>query len=371
MKKILLIGFLILALVAIPLCAACNGDDTTVDDTPVDETPDDTPVDETPDDTTTEPIHLVLNDHNPAETGPAMAADDWAAWITEESGGMLEFEVIHGAALFTGDEVYGQLEAAGCDLGQYAVDREDGFLLNLVLTLPFLGWPEQHYEDAFWTLMDEYPEFAAEWEGVTVISVMVMPGTQFHTVDRVIEEPADIEGVKMFCAEAVLADIVNAVGGTGVELPITDMAPSVQTGVVDGVFNHFPVCNVFGALEMLHCHTVFGAGINNTPMFLLMSTEVLESLPADLQTLLTSDESQAAWYDAFVGYDNADIALAQAICEANNDTFVNLTSEEIADWRAIIQEDVIDAWIADCEAAGLPGQEVYDRVMDMIADMSS
>jgi TRAP-type C4-dicarboxylate transport system substrate-binding protein len=300
-----------------------------------------------------------------------MAMDDWIAWAEAESGGMLDFEVVHGAALFTGDEIYGQLEAAGCDLGHYAVDREDGFLLNLVLTLPFLGWPEQHFESAFWSLMDEFPEFAAEWEGVTIISVMIMPGTQFHTTDIVIEEPADIDGVKMFCAEAVLADIVNAVGGTGVELPITDMAPSVQTGVVDGVFNHFPVCMVFGALEMLHCHTVFGAGINNTPMFLLMSTEVLESLPADLQTLITSDESRAAWYEAFKGYDDADIAASVGIAEAANDTFVNLTSSEIADWRAIIQEDVIDAWIADCEAAGLPGQAVYDRVMDMIANWGS
>lgn len=284
---------------------------------------------------------------------------------------MLELEIIHGAALFTGDEIYGQLESAGCDIGHYALDREDGFLLNLVLTLPFLGWPEQHFEDAFWTLMDEYPEYAAEWEGVTVISVMVMPGTQFHTVDTVIEEPDDIAGVKMFCAEATLVDIVNAVGGTGVELPITDMAPSVQTGVVDGVFNHFPVTMVFGALDMLHCHTIFGAGINNTPMFLLMSTEVLESLPADLQDLIAGEESKAAWYEAFRGYDDEDIAASTGIAEANNDTFVNLTSSEIADWRAIIQEDVIDAWIADCEAAGLPGQEVYDQVMDMIANWGS
>jgi TRAP-type C4-dicarboxylate transport system substrate-binding protein len=344
LKKKLILGLMALTLCALPFCTACE-DTSTV-------------------------YSLTLNDHNPAGTGPAKAMDDWAAWVEQESEGRLELEIIHGAALFTGDEIYGQLESAGCDIGHYAVDREDGFLLNLVLTLPFLGWPEQHFEDAFWTLMDEFPEFAEEWEGVTVISVMIMPGTAFHTVDTVIEEPADIVGVKMFCAEATLVNIVEAVGGTGVELPITDMAPSVQTGVVDGVFNHFPVCMVFGALEMLHCHTVFGAGVNNTPMFLLMSTEVLESLPGSLQDLLTSDESRDVWYNAFSGYDSADIAAAQAICEANNDTFINLTAAEIAEWRAVIQDEVINSWIDDCEDAGLPGQEVYDRVMELIAEMS-
>lgn len=314
-----------------------------------------------------EPISLVVNDHNPPGTGPAMAIDHWAEWVEQESNGQLDLEVIHGAALFTGDEIYGQLKAAGCDAGVYVVDREDGFLLNLVLTLPFLGFPEQHFEDIFYTLMDEYPEYAAEWEDVTIISVMIMPGTQFHTVDKVIETPDDIVGVKMFCAEASLVNIVNAVGGTGVELPITDMAPSVQTGVVDGVFNHFPVCNVFGALELMHNHTVFGGGINFTPMFLLMSTEVLNGLPSDLKNLLIN--SGDVWFNKFSELDAADMAGALALCEENHHNFVELTPAQIADWRAIIQEDVIDAWIADCESAGLPGQEVYDRLMELIAGM--
>ncbi len=296
-----------------------------------------------------------------------MAIDHWAEYVEQQSGGALDLEVIHGAALFTGDEIYGQLEAGGCDGGVYVVDREDGFLLNLALTLPFLGFPKQHFEDAFYTLMQEYPEYAAEWEGVTIISVMIMPGTQFHTVDKVIKTPAEIQGVKMFCAEASLVEIVNAVGGVGVELPITDMAPSVQTGVVDGVFNHFPVCNVFGALDMMHCHTVFGGGINFTPMFLLMSTKSLNGLPSDLKDLIM--KSGSVWCDKFSELDEADMENAIALCEQNNDTFIELTPAQIAEWRDLIKADVIDSWIADCNAAGLPGQAVYDRVMELISKM--
>jgi len=325
----------------------------------------------TPPPTTTappEPISLVINDHNPPGTGPAVSVDYWAEYVEQESGGMLDLEVIHGAALFTGDEIYGQLESSGCDGGVYVVDREDGFLLNLVLTLPFLGWPEQHFEDAFWTLMDEYPEYAAEWEGVTVISVLMMPGTQFNTVDKVIATPADVAGVKMFCAEASLVNIFDAVGGTGVELPITEMAPSVATGVVDGVFNHYPVCNVFGALELMHCHTVFGAGVNNTPMFLLMSTDVLNGLPGDLKDLLLN--SGDAWFGKFKEMDDRDMGVSLKLCEDNNDTFVYLTPSEVAEWRGLIKDDVIDTWIADCVAAGLPGQAVFDRVLELISEMS-
>lgn len=339
-KKIVFIS-LVLSLVALPLLAACE--------------------------TSQDVYTLTINDHNPAGTGPALAVDSWVQYLEEQSGGRLDLEAIHGAALFTGDEVYGQLAQDGCDGGVYVIKEEDGFLLNLVLTMPFLGFPEQHYEDEFYTLWDEYPEFEEEWDDVTVLSLMVMPGTQFHTVDKEIRSPGDIAGVKMFCAETPLVDIVNAVGGVGVQQPITDMAPSVQTGLVDGVFNHFPVCNVFGALEMLHSHTVFGGGINFTPMLLLMSNSTMDELPNDLEDLLI--ESGDYWFQEFKANDDADMKRALELCEQNNDTMIELSSSDIAEWRNLIKSDVIDTWIAECEAKGLPGQEVYDRLMELIAEM--
>jgi len=363
MKKALFLIPLALLLAISLIAIGCPGEETTAP-------PPTTPPTTTPPPTTTappEPISLVINDHNPPGTGPAVSVDAWAEYVEQESGGMLDLEVIHGAALFTGDEVYGQLEAGGCDGGVYVVDREDGFLLNLALTQPFLGWPEQHFESAFWSLMDEYPEFAGEWEGVTVLGVLIMPGTQFHTVDKVIATPADVAGVKMFCAEASLVEIFNAVGGTGVELPITEMAPSVATGVVDGVFNHFPVCNVFGALELMNCHTMFGAGINYTPMFLLMSTNTLNDLPSDLKDLLLNSGDE--WFEAFKEMDDRDMAVSVKLSEDKNDTFTYLTPSEVAEWRALIKDDVIDTWIADCAAAGLPGQALFDRILQMISEM--
>jgi len=341
-----------LALLAVPLLTACNGGTTTSTATSTD---------------TSTVYKLTINDHNPAGTGPATSVDLWADYVEQQSGGRLDLEVIHGAALFTGDEVYGQIAQGGCDGGDYVVREEDGFLLTLALTLPFLGFPEQHFEDAFYTLWDEYPEFAGEWDEVTVIGMMIMPGTQFHTVSKAINTPADIKGVKMFCAETSLVNIVNAVGGVGVQQPITDMAPSVQTGLVEGVFNHYPVLNVFGALELLHSHTEFGGGVNFTPMFMLVSNQALAKLPADLQDVVIN--SGDYWFTEFKRLDDADMTNALAVCEANNDKFIKLSSSQVADWRALIQTDVIDAWINKCEAAGLPGQKVYDRLMELISQM--
>jgi len=170
--------------------------------------------------------------------------------------------------------------------------------------LPFLGFPEQHFENMWQTLWDEFPDFEKEWDDVTLIGIMIMPGTQFSFTNKVVNTPADFKGVKMFCAEKALADIVNAVGGVGVQQPITDMAPSVQTGLVEGVFNHYPVCNVFGALPLLHSHTEFAGGINFTPAFMLMSNEAMKKLPSDLRDLVKN--SGSVWRQEFEKLDEID-----------------------------------------------------------------
>jgi len=313
-----------------------------------------------------EVIELIVNDHNPPPTGPAQAYDYWAEQVEAESGGRLSIEVIHGGALFTGQEVYRAVETGACAGGHYVVDREDGFLLNLIMTLPFMGWSEQHVEAKYQTLLDEFPEMAAEWEGVTITSFMMMPPTHVHTVDigRVIKTPDDIDGVKIFCAEAILSEIMNAVGATAVEHGIMDMTPDVQTGVVDGVINHFPVLNVFGTLELLPYHTVFGnGGINITPMFDLMNTDVLNSLPPDLRDIMLN--SSHYWFDKFNELDAADIAGAAAFCEENNHTMTELTPAEIEVWYNMVKDTIHADWIAECEAAGLPGQAVYDRALEL------
>ena len=145
------------------------------------------------------------------------------------------------------------------------------------------------------------------------------------------------------------------------------MTPSVQTGVVEGVCNHFPVLNVFGTLELTKCHTVFGdGGINITPMFEIMNTDVLNSLPSDLRDILLN--SGHYWFDKFNELDAADIARSQSYCEENNHTFTYLTPEEIQVWYELVKGPLHNAWIAECEAAGLPGQAVYDRALELAAE---
>lgn len=343
MKKTLIFGIMILALLSLPLgmCMACGEDDTTV-------------------------YTITVNDHNPAESGPAVSWDEWEAWVEAESEGRLEIEVIHGGALLANDaEAYQGTIDGVCDIAHYVIDSEQGFLLSLVTALPFMGWPEQHVEDTYYDLMDEFSEMENEWnDDLMILSLMMMPPTQLHTIDKVVVIPDDVAGMSIIGAEAMTIKALDVAGATVADVPIPEMTPSLMTGLAQGVINHFPVCGIFGALDVLECHTVFGGGgINMTPMFAIMNKDFFNGLPGDLQDILI--ESGDKWLEFQTANDNLSMESAMAIC--TDHTFTDLTPTQIAVWRDLIKADIHDEWIADCEAAGLPGQELYDRVLEIIA----
>jgi TRAP-type C4-dicarboxylate transport system substrate-binding protein len=313
-------------------------------------------------------IKLTVNDHNPPFTGPGQSIIYWAEQVNEMSGGRLELTVHSGGALLSGEEAYRGVQTGVCDVAHYVVDSREGFILNLVMALPFMGWPEQHEAGKLYQkLLDSSKAMQAEWEGVTILSVMMMPPTHVHMAKKEVVTPDDLKGQKIMGAEFMLNAAMQAAGATPVHLDIGDMAPSLNTGLIDGIMNHFPVLNVFGALELCHYHTVFGdGGINMTPMFLIMNTKVLNSLPPDLKDLIIA--SGSIWYEKFKELDAADQAKAQKDVKEWGHKMTYLTPEQIKVWYNLVKGPVHDQWIKDAEAKGRPGKEVYKKAMKLIED---
>jgi TRAP-type C4-dicarboxylate transport system substrate-binding protein len=282
---------------------------------------------------TPEVIEVTVNDHNPAESTVAAAWDDWGAWVEEQSGGLLDINIIHGGALLANDaEAWQGTKDGVCDMAHYVVD--------------------------------EFPEMAAEWSDVMILSFMMMPPTQLHTIDKVVVTPDEVKGLRIIGAEAMTIKALDVAGATVADVPIPEMTTSLMTGLADGVINHFPVCGIFGALDVLKCHTIFGdGGINMTPMFVIVNKGFFNSLPADLQQVLL--DSGPKWLEFQSSWDNISMENAMAMVEGHTMTY--LTPEQIAVWRDLVKAQIHDEWITDCEAAGLPGQEVYDRALELTA----
>jgi TRAP-type C4-dicarboxylate transport system substrate-binding protein len=312
-------------------------------------------------------IEITVNDHNPAQTGPAIVMDYWAQKVNESSQGRIKMTVRHGGELLMGhEELSGTQKGAVCDASYYVLDRREGFLLNSVVTLPFMGWPDQEKAGQIYAqLIKKFPQVRGEFKGVIPYVFAMMPPTHIHNNKKVIKTPADLKGMTIHNAESMTVQTLEAAGATAVQLDITDMSTGLERGVVDGVLNHFPVLFVFNVLDLLPFHTIFGkGGVNMTPMGIIWNEKKWNSYPPDVKKILT--DGTHFYIEKFYEMDYGMQGMVVKTCKDKGHTFTELTPQEIRVWYDLVKKPVHDRWIAEAAAKGLPGKAVYDEALKLI-----
>lgn len=307
-----------------------------------------------------EVIELNLNNHHPAVSAPAKAMTYWAEAVEKMCGGRVKITIHHNSTLLKGSEALRGIQSSVAAGGYYVLDRQDGFSLNSFITLPFMGYPSQREaEDMYKEMIKQYPELAAEYQGVTIIGLVMMSPTGIHTIEKPVTVPGDLEGMRIQGAEATTAE---SIGATAVQLDIADLYTSLDTKLIDGFINHVPGLMVFNVMEMLHAHTYFGpGGINMTPLMLIMNTEILDSLPADVREKMMG--SGPIWEEKMYALDTELQKEGYEFCVKRGDTIINLTLEQIKVWYGLVKGPIHDKWIKENEEKGLPAKKIYEQVM--------
>lgn len=378
-KRHLLVGLLVLLLVVAMTAIACGEEETTTTAAPVTTAAPTTtagpvttaaPTTTTAAETTTtagKVIELTFNDHNPPDMPVSNALVAYAKHIEEQSGGRVKINVVLGGALFAADEILRALQTGTCDAGTYVMSRTQGFYVNDVISLPFLGWPgRDETTEIYKTLLAEFPEMQAEWGDATYKAYAMMPPVQMHWTKKVVKTVADVKGAKSFCAEQIYADTFAALGGVPVDLDIADMYTSVERGVVEGVVNHAAVCFVFGAWDLLKSHTYFGeGGISMAPVGVAWSNKSYNALPDDIKKIV--DDASAFWYKTFMDAENPFMDMVVGQARDRGDTFIELTPDEVAAFRDAIKGPVLDKWMSEAKAKGLPAEAIYNRALELAA----
>ena len=311
-------------------------------------------------------LEITINDHNPEMAPPAKAMAYWAKKVEEASGGKLKMTVHHGGAILKGDEAYRGTQTGIVDAAHYVMDRQQGFIINTVMSLPFMGWPGQvETGEIYAKLREDFPEVRGEFKGVIPYVFCMMPPSHIHTSKKAVKTPADLKGMKFHGAEVALVRTMGEAGATPIELDIADMYMALDRGLVEGVMNHFPVLKVFGVLEILKYHTIFGdGGMNMVPMGIIFNEEKWNSYPPDIQKLLTDSAHfyTEMFYKGDLGFQKMVIGEAKE----KNHTFTYLTPKDIKEWYNLVKGPVHDTWIKEAESKGLPGKKVHKYILKQI-----
>jgi len=303
---------------------------------------------------------FVFSDHNPEQVPTCLAHVQAGEWLEEYTHGRIKFTNYTGASLLGEAEALRGVEIGIADLALYVLNNQQGFKLNTVIQLPFMGWPGRVETGEIYTqLLADTPELQAEWP-VHVLGIIMMPPTGIHTTKKPVESLSDLKGMNI-ATTGEMSQLISYLGANPVEIEITEQYSSLERGLIDGTHNHFSVLKAFNMFDVINFHTMFGeGGINMSPAMLVMNKDKYDALPADLQAII-DNEFAKKYQELFYGMEDAWYEDAVRLSNEAGNTFIYLTDEQIDEFRDAALP-VHEAWI---NLMGPGAQSVYDKALEL------
>jgi len=235
-----------------------------------------------------------------------------------------------------------------------------------VLELPFLGVENLAQEVAVSAAVyaqPAAPEEMAQWNAKLL---MTSPMPQYNLVGT--GEPrttlSDFEGMRVR-ATGGLGKAFAAAGSVPTSVTATEAYQAMESGVVDTVAFAQHAHLSFGTINQADWWTAnLNPGTVNCPV--VVNIDAYESLSDAHREALDGSVQEAL--DHYVANYGELLAKWDSVLAEKGVTKVEISADVIDAFRTKAADPIRDAWIADMEAQGLPGQELYDLVMSTLAE---
>ena len=281
----------------------------------------------------------------PFHTVNASLIDKMAAEIAEATGGELTVRNYPGGELGAGPvEQYVRVVQGAADMSWGLPGYTSSqFKKTMIVELPSAIAGDAPGYEALWNAYDEH--LSGEFPATKALALWTSEPAVFIMKEKVIRTPADLKGLKIRVAGATAGEVATAMGATPVQMPISQVYNSLQTGLIDGVITGASTLSDFKLDEVAASVTV-GAPLGRLSFYAVMSQAVYDGLSADKQAAIDAASGMALSESAEVAWNaTADAALAAAKASGEN-TIVELSADEVAAFAAALA-DVTDAYVAD------------------------
>ena len=234
-----------------------------------------------------------------------------------------------------------------------------------VLELPFLGVENLKQEVAVSKAVYAHPAATEEMAQWNAKLLMTSPMPQYNLVGT--GEPrdtlAEFEGMRVR-ATGGLGQAFKAVGGVPTSVTATEAYQAMESGVVDTVAFAQHAHLSFGTINQADWWTAnLNPGTVNCPV--VVNIDAYEMLSETHRNVLDTSIPEALDH-YLVNYAKLLQRWDSVLAEKGVDK-VEIADDVIAEFRAKAANPIRDKWIADMEAQGLPGQELYDLVKATLA----
>ncbi|WP_299350970.1 C4-dicarboxylate TRAP transporter substrate-binding protein [uncultured Shimia sp.] len=289
-----------------------------------------------------------------------------AELVSEKTGGEFTLNISYGGLSKNRENLDG-ISIGAFEMAQFCAGyHRDKNRVITVLELPFLGVSNLAEEVAVSKAVYAHPAAAEEMEQWNAMLLMTSPMPQYNLVGT--GEPRDtlakFDGMRVR-ATGGLGKAFEAVGGVPTSVTATEAYQAMESGVVDTVAFAQHAHLSFGTINQADWWTAnLNPGTVNCPV--VVNIDAYDALSDDHRAALDSSVDEALeHYVTNYGtlLEKWDSVLAEKGVEK-----VMISDAVLEEFRATAADPIREAWIADMEGQGLPGQELYDLVVKALED---
>jgi TRAP-type transport system periplasmic protein len=372
MKKWYL-GFL-MALLAISLVmVGCSSTTSTTTSTPAASTTTQTsstsPVASTTPKASVKATKLVLSNwmQPPTIAKYSSMFDTWASEFKDKTGGRYDVEVVHGGALTSVADSYDGVINGIADMAQVIPqDTERPFPMMEVVALPWYQVRADTATKALYVLREK-GYFDKEFADVKICLMNIGASSDDLFTIKPVTSLKDLQGMKLATGGGSRIDVVKGLGAVPVFCPPPEVYSMLQKGVVDGIMMtgySLYTDNTADYLTTL---------VNPVRLFrishvLCMNKEVYNKMPADVKKIVDEMDANArmSLTGAKILADQYDESIAKFLGSTGH--AVTLSAEDTTKLESICH-DIFEKWIAEKEAAGLPGRQIVNDYYNALVSL--
>jgi TRAP-type C4-dicarboxylate transport system substrate-binding protein len=292
-----------------------------------------------------------------------------AELVSEKTNGEFTMNISYGGLSKNRENLDG-ISIGAFEIAQFCAGyHPDKNRVITVLELPFLGVENLEQEVAVSNAVYAHPAAVDEMAQWNAKLLMTSPMPQYNIVGtgEPRDELAEFDGMRVR-ATGGIGEAFELVGAVPTSVTSAEAYQAMESGVVDTVAFAQHAHLSFGTINQADWWTAnLNPGTVNCPV--VVNIDAYDSLSDAEREALDSSVSEAIDH-YLVNYGEL-LKRWDTVLEEKGVEKVMLSEKAIADFRAKAAAPIRDAWIADMESQGLPGQDLYDLVEKTLAEAKS
>jgi TRAP-type C4-dicarboxylate transport system substrate-binding protein len=286
------------------------------------------------------PVHLKLAHWVPPTHPLQKAMEDWGASVQKATNGTVTFSVYPSQQLGKAFDHYDMARDGIADVTYINPGYQPGrFPIIDAGNLPFMMSNGKAGSEALDAWYRKYA--AAEMKDVKFCLGFVHDYGSWHSRTKKVVVPADVKGLKVRPAQAMIATLVTQLGGTNVQSSAPEIRDLIEKGVADAGTFPWGSTYLFGLDKVTKYH--MNVPLYTTVFAWVMNKTVYQNMSPTQQKAI-DDHCNTEWAGRVSGpwaeFERAGVAKLKA--DPAHEVYT-LTDAQVGEWRKAA-EPVVQAW---------------------------